>query len=76
MSDTEQTVERLATAEVARRLGLTPARVRQIAATGALTYETTPLGRLFDGRSVETLRTAREQRANQTKRRKLADPGA
>jgi hypothetical protein len=46
------TADWLATSEAARRLGLSPERVRQLADVGKLDCERTALGRLFDPQSV------------------------
>jgi len=42
-------------AQVARRLDVTPARVRQMLDRGELAYVATPLGRLIDATDVEIL---------------------
>ena len=45
--------------EAARRLGLTPARVRQFMADGRLPHRRTPLGRLLDADAVDAMVLAR-----------------
>jgi hypothetical protein len=50
----------LSPSQTGRRLGLSAARVRQLADAGRLEFVLTPLGRLFDERSVEALRVERE----------------
>ena len=46
--------------EAARRLGLTPARVRQLMADGRLPHRRTPLGRLLDADAVDAMALARQ----------------
>ena len=53
----------LSPAQAARELGVTPSRVRQLMAGGALPYQWTPLGRVVDVAAVESLRAERAQRA-------------
>ncbi|MGD9892793.1 MAG: helix-turn-helix domain-containing protein [Dehalococcoidia bacterium] len=54
--------ELLSTAEAARVLGVTPDRVRQMAANGDLIpIEVTSIGRLFARRSVERLARQRAE---------------
>jgi excisionase family DNA binding protein len=48
--------------EAAHRLGLTPARVRQLMAAGRLPHRRTPLGRLLDADAVDALALARSGR--------------
>jgi excisionase family DNA binding protein len=48
--------------EAARRLGLTPARVRQFMADGRLPHRRTPLGRLLDADAVDAMVVARSGR--------------
>jgi hypothetical protein len=55
----------LSPAQAARRLDVTPSRVRQLMATGHLAYIATPLGRLIDAASVETLRIERARRSQE-----------
>ena len=55
--------EYLTTAQVARRLGVTPARVIQLARRGQLAHHRSPHGRLFD--PVDVRRLA-EERANRS----------
>ena len=45
--------------EAARRLSLTPARVRQFMADGRLPHRRTPLGRLLDADAVDAMVLAR-----------------
>ena len=45
--------------EAARRLGLTPARVRQFMADGRLPHRRTPLGRLLDADAVDAMALVR-----------------
>jgi len=52
----------LTPATVARMLGVTPCRVRQLVEQGKLACEWTPLGRLIDPQSVEKLAREREAR--------------
>jgi hypothetical protein len=51
---------KLTTAEAARALGVTPARVRQLLQAQRLVYEPTPLGRLIDPASVARFKAERE----------------
>jgi len=56
--------EVLTRGQVARQLGLSPEYVGYLAVTGRLRFTATPLGRLYDARSVEEYaqsRTKREQ---------------
>jgi len=46
--------EWLTTSDVARLLGVSSDRVRQLARTGQLPYSQTPYGRLFDAAAVLT----------------------
>jgi hypothetical protein len=56
--------QRLSTAEAARELGVTPARVRQLLQAQRLDYDQTTLGRLIHPASVARLKAEREaQRA-------------
>ena len=48
--------------EAAHRLGLTPARVRQLMAEGRLPHRRTPLGRLLDADAVDAMAQARVAR--------------
>jgi hypothetical protein len=48
--------------EVSYRLRLSPERIRQLAIAGMLSYQDTPLGRLFDAGSVEAYAVERERR--------------
>lgn len=55
--------EELTRGEVARRLGLSPERVRQLTVTGALPCRVTALGRVYDARDVDEFdRQRREHR--------------
>lgn len=55
--------ELLQAADVARRLGVTPARVRQMAKEGKLPFTTTVSGwRLYDSASVDALSRARKEK--------------
>jgi excisionase family DNA binding protein len=49
----------LTASQVARLLGISVERVRQLARTGRLESTSTPLGRLYDPAVVERLRTER-----------------
>ncbi len=53
----------LTPAQAARKLGLTPQRVRQLADGGHLAYTMTPLGRLLDTADVARLAQERAQQA-------------
>jgi len=55
----------LSPAQVARRLEVTPARVRQMLDRGELAYVATPLGRLIEANDVETLVEKRRVAAQQ-----------
>lgn len=50
--------------QVARRLNVSPERVRQLTAAGRLTCQHTPLGRLYDRQEVERLAAARRPQAS------------
>lgn len=50
----------ITTKETATRLGLSAARIIQLANQGKLKYERTPLGRLYDAEDVERLRLERD----------------
>jgi hypothetical protein len=58
-------LDRLTPAQTARRLDITPQRVRQLLKAGELGYTATPLGRLVDAADVERLRVERERRHSQ-----------
>jgi len=58
----ERIVDPLSPAQAAKRLDVTPHRVRQLMQSGALEYIRTPLGRLVDSAAVERLRLERERR--------------
>jgi hypothetical protein len=58
----ERITDQLSPAQAARRLDVTPSRIRQMMETGALAYVRTPLGRLVDSAAVERLRLERERR--------------
>lgn len=51
----------LSTAQVATVLGITPARVIQLANDGKIPCEVTPLGRLYDPKAIEKIRREREK---------------
>ena len=53
-------ITELTTKETAARLGLSGARVIQLANQGKLKHQITPLGRLFDASDVERLRAERD----------------
>ena len=55
--------KKLIISEVARLLGISVRRVRQLVAEGELPAESTPLGRLFTPEDVERLAAARRNRA-------------
>jgi DNA-binding transcriptional MerR regulator len=55
------TQEWLSPAQAARRLGVTPERMRQLERSGRLPCWWTPLGRLFDLADVERLVAERER---------------
>jgi|GEM_PF-2882361 len=61
--------EALSPAQVARRLDVTPARVRQMLDRGELPYVATPLGRLIEAADVATLLEKRRVAALATGRR-------
>ncbi len=52
----------LTTSEVARELGVTPVRVRQLLARSQLVHVETPLGRLIDPADLERLQRDRAER--------------
>ena len=52
----------LSPAGAARRLGITPAAVRQMCRQGRLAFRMTPLGRLIDSGDVERLAAERTQK--------------
>ncbi len=54
------TTDRLSTGQAARLLGISAQRVHQLAASGTLAFELTPLGRLFTAEEVERYRQVRE----------------
>jgi len=54
-------------AQVARRLDVTPARVRQMLDRGELPYVATPLGRLVEANDVNTLLEKRRVAARATR---------
>lgn len=56
----------LSPSEAARTLGLTPQRVKQIAAAGQLDCKHTALGRLIDSASLDRL--VQERKANPPRR--------
>lgn len=55
----------MTTSQAARELNLSRERVRQLADAGHLKVEETPLGRLFDGASVQRLAESRRVRAQE-----------
>ena len=57
-----ETTAPLTRSQVARRLGVSSEYVRDLALSGRITYQETPLGRLYDAASVEAFALAREQR--------------
>jgi len=57
-------------AMTARLLGVTPCRVRQLAASGRLEVEWTPLGRLINPASIERFKV--ERAAMKERRREAA----
>ena len=52
----------LTPSQAARRLEVTPNRVRQLLVDGSLPYVTTPLGRLVDAKGVDRLAAERKRR--------------
>ena len=52
----------LTPSQAARELGVTPARIRQLLATGRLPHDPTPLGRLIPAASVAELADERRAR--------------
>ena len=58
----EQSQELLTPAQAARRLGVTPQRVRQLLNAGSLLCVATPLGRLVDAKDVDRLAAERQRR--------------
>ena len=61
------TIPGMTTSEVARELGLSSARIRQLLQAGELRYRQTALGRLVDPEDVARLRVEREQRQRRTR---------
>jgi len=55
-------MEGMTTGQVARRLGLSEARIGQLARAGRLPFRQTPLGRLFDRDAIEEIARAREEK--------------
>ena len=55
-------VERLSSSQAARVAGCSVAWIHRLASDGRLSYEPTPLGRLFSRDDVEALRREREER--------------
>lgn len=49
--------------QVARLLNVSTQRVEQLASAGRLTYSVTPLGRLYDAKSVHRLAAERAEQA-------------
>jgi hypothetical protein len=52
----------LSCAAAARRLGITPRHVRNLAISGQIAFTLTALGRLFDPADVESCRAKRDAR--------------
>ena len=61
------TIPGMTTSEVARALGLSSARIRQLLQAGELPYRQTALGRLVDPEDVAWLRVEREPRQKGTR---------
>ena len=55
--------ELLTRSQVARRLGLSGERIRQLSISGQLPSQSTPLGRLYRSVDVEALAARRQQMA-------------
>lgn len=57
-------VDGITTKEAARRLDLTPQRIRQLMKAGKLTHIQTPLGRLIDPLALERFQVQRHEASN------------
>jgi excisionase family DNA binding protein len=57
--------KKLTTGQTARRLGISTQRIHQLAASGRLAFEETPLGRLFLLEDVDQYQRLRQVRLRQ-----------
>ena len=60
LNPTVEMAEWVSPAQAARILGVTTARVRQLALAGRLPFEQTPLGRIFPRDHIERLATDKQ----------------
>jgi len=58
----DRAVDFLTPSQAARRLDVTPSRVRQLLVDGSLPYVATPLGRLVEAKGVDKLVAERARR--------------